>query len=44
MKWSQFPIKTLGGNFGNSIFNNSNWDKISAGIIKNRNLEHSDTP
>ena len=27
-----------------TIFNNSNWDKIRAGIIKKRNLEHSDTP
>ena len=34
MKWSQFFIEILGVNFGNSILNNSNWDKISEDIIK----------
>ena len=34
MEWPQFFIKILGINFGNSIFDNSNWDKISEGIIK----------
>ena len=34
MEWSQFSIEILGANFGNSILDNSNWDKISGGIIK----------
>ena len=34
MEWSQFSIKILGVNFGNSIFDNSNWDKISEDVIK----------
>ena len=34
-KWNgQFSIAILGVNFGNSILDNSNWDKISEGIIK----------
>ena len=33
MKRSQFSIKILGVNFGKSILDNSNWDKISEGII-----------
>ena len=37
-------IKILGVNFGNSILNNSNWDKISKDIIqKNPYLEQSET-
>ena len=36
-KWNgyYFPLKNLVVNFGNSIIDNSNWDKISEGIIKN---------
>ena len=34
MESSQFCIKILGVNFGNSIFDNSNRDKISEGTIK----------
>ena len=33
MKRSQSSIKILGVNFGKSILDNSNWDKISEGII-----------
>ena len=37
-------IKILGVNFGNSILNNSKWDKISKGIArKHPYLEHSET-
>ena len=32
--FSQFSIKIFRVNFGNSIFDNSNWDKISEGILK----------
>ena len=35
MEWSQFSLKNLVLNFGNSIIDNSNWDKISEGILKN---------
>ena len=31
---SQFSIKILGVNFGNSILDNFNWDKISDGMTK----------
>ena len=34
MEWSQFFIKKLGVNFGYAILDNSNWNKISEGIIK----------
>ena len=34
MEWSQFSIKILAVNFGISILNTSNWDKISKVIIK----------
>ena len=34
MELSQFSNKTLGVNFGNSILDNSNWDKISEVTIK----------
>ena len=34
MEWSQFPNKILGLNFGNSVLNKSNWNKMSKGIIK----------
>ena len=43
MEWSQFSIKILRVTFGKSILNNSNWDKISEGIIKNPYLEQSET-
>ena len=43
MELSQFSIKILPVNFATSIFNNSNWDKLSEGIIKNPNLGHSET-
>ena len=35
-KWNchNFPLKYLLVNFGNSILDNSNWEKISEGIIK----------
>ena len=35
-KWNglNFPIKILGVNFGNSILDNSNWNKINKSIIK----------
>ena len=29
MVWSQFSIKILGVHFGNSVLDNSSWDKIS---------------
>ena len=38
MKWSQFSI-----NFGNSILDDLNWDKISEGVIKKPYLEQSET-
>ena len=34
MVWSQFSIKIFGVNFGNSVLDNSNWDKISHSLIK----------
>ena len=40
---AQFPIKILGVNFGNCILDNSKWEKISEGILKNPYLEQSDT-
>ena len=35
-KWNglNFPIKILGVNFGNSILDNSNWNKLNKSIIK----------
>ena len=35
MMWSQFSIKILGLHFGNSILDNSDWDKISHNLAKN---------
>ena len=35
MEWSKVFIKILRISFGNSILDNSNWDKISESIIKN---------
>ena len=44
MEWSQFSIKLLGFNSGNSILDNSNWDNISEDIIKkNPYLKQSET-
>ena len=35
MVWSQFPIAVqLGVNFGNSVLDNSNWDKISHSLTE----------
>ena len=34
MVWSQFSIKTFGVNFGNSVLDNFNWDKIIHSLIK----------
>ena len=34
MVWSQFSIKILGVNIGNSVFDISNWDKISHSLTK----------
>ena len=34
MEYSQFSIKILGVNFGNSILGKYNWDKISEDMIK----------
>ena len=36
MVWSQFSIKILGVNFGSSVLDNSNWDKISHSLTKNK--------
>ena len=44
MVWSQFSIKILGVNFGSSVLDNSNWDKISHSLTKNKQcLEQSAT-
>ena len=32
-------VKMVGVNFGNSILDNSKWDKVSEGIAKNPYLE-----
>ena len=34
MVWSQFSIKIFGVHFGNSVLDNSNWDKISPSLTK----------
>ena len=34
MVWSQFSIKIFGVHFGNSVVDNSNWDKISHSLTK----------
>ena len=34
MVWSQFSIKIFGVNFGNSVLDNFNWDKISHRLTK----------
>ena len=34
MVWSQFSIKIFGVNFGNSVLDNFNWDKISHSLTK----------
>ena len=44
MVWSQFSIKILGVNFGSSVLDNSNWDKISHSLTKKKQcLEESAT-
>ena len=37
MVWSEFSIKIIGVNFGNSFLDNSNWDKISHSLAKKKN-------
>ena len=37
-KWSKCPIKIPGVNFGNSIHNNSTWDKITEGLTKKNSI------
>ena len=34
MVWSQFSIKILGEDFGNSALDNFNWDQISHSLAK----------
>ena len=34
MVWSQFSIKIIGLHFGNSVLDNSDWDKISHCLTK----------
>ena len=42
MTWLQFSIKILGVHFGNSVIDNSNWNKISHTLTKkNQYLEQS---
>ena len=36
MTWSQFFNKIVGERFGNSVLDNSNWDKISHGLTKKK--------
>ena len=36
MTWSQFFIKIVGESFGNSVLDNSNWDKISHSLTKKK--------
>ena len=34
MVWSQFPLKIFGAHFGNSVLDNSNWDKLNHSLTK----------
>ena len=34
MVWTQFSIKILGVHYGNSVLDNSSWDKISHSLAK----------
>ena len=34
MVWSQFSIKIFGIHFGNSVLDNSKWDKINHSLTK----------
>ena len=34
----KISIKTLGVNFGNSILDNSKWEKISEGLAKTKSI------
>ena len=47
MVWSQYFIKILGLHFGNSVLDNSDWDKISHSLTKkifqNQYFEQSPT-
>ena len=43
MIWSEFSIKILGVHFGNSVPDNSNWDKISHILTKKQFLEQRAT-
>ena len=38
MVWSQYSIKILWVHFGNSVFDNSNWDEISHSLTKENNI------
>ena len=38
MVWSKFPIKIFGVHFGNSVLDNSNWDKISHSLTKKSHI------
>ena len=40
MEWSQFSIKILAINFGISILDTSNWEKISKVIIKKDQIQN----
>ena len=37
MVWSQFSVKIFGVHFGNSVLDNSNWNKISHSLAKKLN-------
>ena len=41
MTWSQFFIKIVGESFGNSVLDNSNWDKISHSLTKKKKINIS---
>ena len=43
MVCSQFSVKILGVHYGNSVLDNSNYDKISHSSAKNQCLEQSKT-
>ena len=40
MTWSQFFIKIVGESFGNSVLDNSNWDKISHSLTKKKKNQY----
>ena len=43
MVWLQLSIKLTGLHFGNSVLDNSNWDKVSHSLTKKQYLEQSKT-